>query len=394
MLLLTCGLALSQTAASFAAQPSAARTRCPSAQSAEDLLSSASSLLEQNRFPEAAGVLNKKPYLACDPRVDLLYAASLEGSGDIAGATRALEQAHSRWPSDIRIATSLARYSLRAGDFARAAAVVAPCHATATTPLPELQVMAMAYLENHDLARAKTIAVLAYEGYPSQENLLFTANVLQLQGRFMDVVTLLGKQRGTYGESAPFLITLAESESDGMMFGPAHKDLERAVALSPDSYPAHYLLGNVLAKTGDVDGAIRQYETAIRLSPGQPRTYVQLGLALEKKNQMAEAERNFEAALSADGHYGPAYCEIGKIQLRENDLQNAADNLSRAIQYNPSLQESYYLLVQAYARLGQKEKSRAVLSQWNAYKASHKLKAAALNGANPLLDTPAVSSPN
>jgi tetratricopeptide (TPR) repeat protein len=325
---LTCGLAFSQAAGSFAVQHSvahsSAHSACPSSQSRESSLSSASSLLEQSRFTEAASILNSKTYLACDPRANLLYAASLDGSGDIAGATRVLADAHKHWPSDISLATSLARYYLRSGDFAQAATAVASCRPASTTPLPELQVMAMAYLENHDLPHAKSIAVLAYHGYPSEENLLFTANVLQLQGRFMDVVRLLEKQRSAYGNSALFLITLAESESDGMMYRPARKDLERAAALCPDSYPAHYLLGNLLARTGDSDGAIREFEAAIRLSPRQPRTYVQLGLALEKRGQTAEARKNFETALSVDDHYGPAYCELGKIQLRANDLQGRA----------------------------------------------------------------------
>ena len=57
-----------------------------------------------------------------------------------------------------------------------------------------------------------------------------------MQGRYKDVITLLDAKRTAYGSSALFLVTVAESEYDGKMFGAARTDLERAVELQPDLY--------------------------------------------------------------------------------------------------------------------------------------------------------------
>ncbi|MGH9621014.1 MAG: tetratricopeptide repeat protein, partial [Bryobacteraceae bacterium] len=278
-------------------------------------------------------------------------------------------------------ATSLARDELRRGHLAAARRAIAQCRPTQQTPQRELRMIAMVYLENHDLAHALKVAQLAWRAHRSQENLLFTANVLQLQGRYMNVVSLLGKYRHVYGNSPGFLITIGESESDGKLYPAAERDLKRAVALAPESYPAHYVLGHLLAARGDLAGGIQEYRKAISLSPQKPLTYCQLGRALEEKNDIEQARRRFEQAISVSPQYAPAYYEMGKLELRANRIQKAVTNLAHAIQINPASQRSYYLLMQAYWRLGERKKAQLVKQQWTAYKKAHPLLPAGTRGA-------------
>lgn len=338
------------------------------------MLSNASSLLEQNRFGEAVALLQARGQGRCDDRSDLLLAAAFDGEGDSASARRTLRQALTLWPSSTSLATSLARDDLREGDLAGAKRAIAQCRPTAQTPQRELRMIAMVYLQNQDLPRAEEVAQLAWRADPSQENLLFTANVLQLQGRYMDVVSLLEKHRQDYADSPGFLITIGESESDGKLYPAAERDLKQAVTLAPNSYPAHYVLGNLLVATGDLAGGIEEYHKAIAINPQQPRTYYQIGRALEQKSDTEHAQQYFQQAISVDSQYAPAYTEIGKLELRAGQLQPAVENLTRAIGINPASQDSYYLLVQAYARLGEREKSEAIMQQWNAYKKAHPLR--------------------
>ncbi len=121
---------------------------------------------------------------------------------------------------------------------------------TEQTPERELRMIAVVYLESHDLAHALDVAQLAWRAHPSQENLLFTANVLQLEGRSSEVVSLLEKYRDRYGDSPGFLITIGESESDQKLYPSAERDLKRAVALAPESYPAHYIARSSARREG------------------------------------------------------------------------------------------------------------------------------------------------
>lgn len=391
MILFCCGFGSAGTAAfsqAVAAPPgrrSTAAIACPSQDKIRDLLASASGLLEQNRFQDAAALIQAQAGPRCDPRLSLMLAAALEGGGDENGALHALQQAHSAWPANTSVGTSLARAWLQRKDIADAQQALARCVPSASTPLRELQMMAMVHLEAHDLLHAEQAAILAYRTYPSQETLLFVANVLQLQGRSQDVVKLLNERRSAYGDSAAFLITAAESENDATLYVEARRDAERAIALTPDSYPAHYVLGNVLVKTGDLTGGIREYETAIRISPQQPRTYYQMGRALEAAGKESDAVNAYQEALARDDNYAPAYCAIAKLELRSNQLQAAVEHLNRALQANPAFQDSYFLLVQAYARLGDKDKSRSILKDWNDYKRAHTMQAAGVDREDTLL---------
>lgn len=342
----------------------------------EDLLARASTLLEENRFGDAAALLEAQGQQQCDYRNDLLLAAALDGSNQRNDAKQVLAAAHSVWPSNCSVAASLARYDVQAGETARAETVVSRCVPTDTTAQRELRMIALVELENQKLTRAGNMARIAYDRQPSEENLLFLANVLQLQGRYMEVVSLLGKQRATYRDSAGFLITLAESESDAKMYAAAGRDLRHALALDPGSYPAHYVLGNLLVTTGRLSQGIAEFQRAIQLSPRQPRTYFQVGKALEQEGHPAAAWKYFHLALAAGPHYAPAYCEMGKLELRQNQPRSAAEHLQLAIQYNPSLHEAYYFLMQAYFRLGERDKSRQVLAEWNSYRKAHPMRAA------------------
>ena len=338
-------------------------SRCPAHDVVNAALGNASALMEQARYSDAAQVLSPLFPLNCDARVSLLLAAAFEASGDLPKAEHTLEHAHSIWPANTSIAASLAREYFGAGDKDKAVQALTHFHATATTPQQEMDLAVIVYFSAHQLVSAQTVAEMAYKTYPSIHTLLLLANALQLQGRYPDVNRLLEDKRTAYADSPEFFITLAESESDAAIYSAARQDLERAISLNPKSHQAHYLLGYVLAKLNDVDGAIGEYHTAIELDPGQPRTYYQLALALGTKQDQVGEEHALEQALAADGHYAPAHCEMGKILMDENRLADAVSHLNAAIEYNPSSEEAYYLLVRAYADLGEKDKSKDMVKR-------------------------------
>jgi tetratricopeptide (TPR) repeat protein len=330
---------------------------CPASDEVTAALGKASAFMEESKYQDAVATLQPLSGLGCDPRVSLLFAAALEGRGDVTSAEQALQKAHSAWPSNASIATSLARLYLADKQVDRATQSLAHFKATATTPQQELELATVVYLAAHQLAAAQSVAEIAYKAHPSVHSLLLLANALQLQGRFKDVVRLLGDQRATYSQSADFLVTLAESEFDSVLYDTAQKDLEHAISLSQDSYQAHFLLGNVFLKLNEVDKAVAEYHLAIQLAPKQPRTYYQLAIALQLKHDEAAEEDMLQQALAVDSSYAPAHVELGRILMTQNRVSDAVTQLNMAIQYNPSSEQAYFLLAKAYAQMGQKDKS-------------------------------------
>lgn len=337
---------------------------CPTRSNLDAALGQASSLMQQSRYQDTAALLQPLSDKDCDVKVSLLLAAALEGQEDEHAATEVLQHAHSVWPSNNSVSASLARALLAAGDKVQAAKSLAHFHGTAETPEQELEMAVVVYLAMNQLVPAQTVAEINYKYHPSVHSLLLLANTLQLQGRYPDVNRILGSKRDAYNDSPEFLVTLAESESDASILPAARRDLERAISLDPKLYQAHYLLGNVLSKLNDADGAIAEYNRAIDLAPQQPRTYYQLALLLRSKQDDVGERRALERALSADDHYAPAHYELARILLDDDHRpSDAVTHLLLAIEYNPRAEEAYFLLAKAYNKLGQKEKADAIVKR-------------------------------
>ena len=345
---------------------------CPSQQEIEMALGNASALLEQGQFQSVVDALETFSKVKCDPRIFLLLAAAYEASGDLAKAEDTLVRAHAAWPSNTGIAASLAREYMNGGQVDKALQALNDFHVTEKTPLQEMQEGVVVYIASHRLVPAQTVAETACKVYPSLPTLLLLANVLQLEGRYKDVNRLLEGERKTYTDSAAFLITLAESESDAMLFDTARTDLEHAVGLDNKSYQAHYLLGNVLMAQNETDRAESEYRTAIELEPNQPRTYYQLALIFRDKQDEAGEKSMLTKALAADDRYAPAYCEMGRILIANHRLTDAVTQLNLAIQYNPRIEQAYYLMARAYAGLGQKEKADATIKRYTELRAANR----------------------
>jgi predicted Zn-dependent protease len=320
-------------------------------------LANASTSMQQGSFKEAADILKPLSAQLCDPRVSLLLAGAYEVGGDLPNAEQTLLHAHTAWPSNNSIAASLAREYMANHQVDKAAQALAHFRPTSVTPLQEMNVAVVVFIASHQLVAAQTVAQAAYNAGPSAQSLVTLANTMQLQGKFKDVVALLNRKRDMYAESSAFLITLAESEYDSILYDAARDDLQHAIALDPNSYQAHFLLANALVKLGKIDQAISQYQLAIGLSPDQPRTYCQLALALQSKQDQAGAEEQLAKALAIDSHYGPALIEMARIRLSQNHPAEAVTQLNLAVEDNPRAEQAYFLLAQAYAQLGDTQKS-------------------------------------
>ena len=351
-----------------------ANDREGSCRSVDSALAHASALMEAQQYGDAARLLQPLATSHCDPRIALLLSAALEGSGDMPDARIALQTAQQVWPQNNSIATSLARQYVLGHQHDQAAAALRNFHPDANTAPQELALGVEVYMATHALPKAQWLAEFSYRTYPSEESTVLLANVLQLEGRSQAVVSLMNGMRTKYGNGAAFLTTVAESEYDLGMYQPAYSDLSRAVTLRPDAYQVHYLLGNTLLKQGKSDQAIAEYQAAIRLAPNEPRSYYQLALALVERNDRQGAKRALTQALQANSQYAAAYYEMGMLLFQENRLPEAVDQLKSAVRYNPDFEAAYFMLVRAYARLGQDQERKAALARYLAMRNANRTK--------------------
>lgn len=354
---------------------------CPSEQRLEAALATSSSLMEHAEYRKAVTALQPLEALDCDPRASLLLAAAYDQSGEEPEAERILKRAHTVWPDDNSIAASLAREYLRTGQTKQAATALQHFRASANTPRQEMEIGIIAFLAAHRLRSAQALARLNYKTYPSAHSLVLLANSIQMEGLYKEVIALLEGKRALYGNSAAFLITIAESESDAKMFGAASRDLQSAITKAPNLYQPHYLLGNVLLATGKARQAEAEYRIAIGLSPNQPIIYDRLALALRAQQDEAGEVKVLGRALAIDPNDSMAHAEMGRILLHQNRLPEAVAHLKAAIQSDPSSEEAYSLLARAYGMLGDMAEAKATAARLSAVRARNHRSAAAAGAA-------------
>jgi serine/threonine-protein kinase len=117
-----------------------------------------------------------------------------------------------------------------------------------------------------------------------------------------------------------------------------------AVALRPDSTPAHNNLGIALEHTKDLDGAMAEYRRAIDLDPTFAPAYANLGSALRKQGKLAEAIPEFRKSLELDPRCAMAHFGFGLTLSAQGDVDGAVAAYRRALDLDPKLPDAHVAL--------------------------------------------------
>ena len=140
-------------------------------------------------------------------------------------------------------------------------------------------------------------------------------------------------------------------------YAEAQKYLKESLALQPDSARALFLYAVSLVSEGSDQVGETYLRKAVELNPHNAHFRYYLGEILMRQNRLTDAEEVYRQAVRVDPQYGPLHYQLGKILLRSNHPDLAAEETEKAISLDPNLAEAYYQLIQAYNRLGEKEKS-------------------------------------
>ena len=111
---------------------------------------------------------------------------------------------------------------------------------------------------------------------------------------------------------------------------------ERAIAVDPDLWEAHFGLGIVARQRGDAAAAQSAFRRVLDLVPDQPDALHELGVALLMNEEIADALRALDhaATLRPDE---PAYlADAGFAHLKAGDLESARRRLERAARLDAS----------------------------------------------------------
>lgn len=156
---------------------------------------------------------------------------------------------------------------------------------------------------------------------------------------------------------------------------------EKAIAIFPDYFDAHFVMANELAKQAKFPEAIKQLDESRRVNPKDDRVYDLFGRVMMQQRKYAVAARIYAEAAklnSSEGQYllaqGTALVEQGSM-IDPKQSQAAAEErafafteaervLLEALKLNKKLGDAHLQLARLYERKGERPRAADQLEQY------------------------------
>jgi tetratricopeptide (TPR) repeat protein len=264
-----------------------------------------------------------------------------------------LSRAHTLQPDSVEVQRRLAAAYLESNQPPQALALI-----KAPQAAEDYYLLAGAnyLLRQYELAaKNATDAVRMDPGQPPY--LLLAARIEQHLGQHDSALSLLESAIKLAPKWADPYYSAGVSLYCEKRYTEAQKYLQESLALQPDSARALFLNAVSLVGEGNDKEGETYFRKAIALNPNNAHFRYYLGEILIRENRLSDAEEVYRKAILVDPKYAPLHYQLGKILLRNHHPDLAAQETEKAISLDPNLAEAYYQLIQAYNRLGEKEKS-------------------------------------
>lgn len=121
--------------------------------------------------------------------------------------------------------------------------------------------------------------------------------------------------------------------------GKAIIQLDRAIALNPNSPQAHNLLGIAYFKQENYKLAEEQLKKAIELDESYAQAYNNLGSVYFMSREFDQAEKMFKNALSLDSSLVSTYYSLGTLLINQSQFEEGLKYLSKGIELDPEFLE-------------------------------------------------------
>jgi tetratricopeptide (TPR) repeat protein len=126
----------------------------------------------------------------------------------------------------------------------------------------------------------------------------------------------------------------------------------RALALSPDASELHYLIGDILVESEEVEAAEETYRRGLDADAPSPIGRTKLAAALRLQGKMSDALVELAEARHIDPTYARAYSDAGMILLSEQKLSDALSAYREAVRLDPDSVDAHNGLAMTLANSG------------------------------------------
>jgi len=132
-----------------------------------------------------------------------------------------------------------------------------------------------------------------------------------------------------------------------------------ALEVDADNDIAHNLLGEELAKKGNLTDAVFHYTEALRINPQNAEAHNNLGLALADQGNLADGIAHYRQALRLKPRFVDAHYNLGLALAAQGKTAEAIEEYSAALRINPEFIGAHNNLGVILAQQGKTDEARS-----------------------------------
>ncbi len=116
---------------------------------------------------------------------------------------------------------------------------------------------------------------------------------------------------------------------------------EQALRVTENNHLAHYNLGTLLHKQGELEKAVAHYSRALQIKPDMLEAHYNLGVALTQTGRSNEAITHYSEALKLEPRHEKAHNDLGVALAMQGKTKEAISHFSEALRIRPDYQAAY-----------------------------------------------------
>lgn len=138
-------------------------------------------------------------------------------------------------------------------------------------------------------------------------------------------------------------------------------ELQKALALAPNSARERLNYGLALLRAGDVDGATAELLKVQKSAPELPHTWFNLGITYKKQNEIEKALPQFREFVKLAPNEPAGHYQLGAVYKLKDDLPAAVAQIEAARDLQPRLAAPHFQLYGLYRQTGKPAQAAAEL---------------------------------
>lgn len=248
------------------------------------------------------------------------------------------------------------------------------------------------YLLNHDTEKALAEFGLLRQEHPGDLNVKkFYIQILIQNRQFVPAMSLNEEILKQNPKDAEALTLKGQALNLDQKFAESTPILEAAVRSNPDAPLARFQLGMAYSKSGNVQGAEKEWRETVKLKPSMleaqqelatlalrkddvdllsqtasawlnyaptaPQGYVLRGMVRLKKGDLPGAEEDLQQAIALDSKSAIVYTRLGDVRFLQKRFTQAEQLYEQALEYDPRAIEALQELVKMFLYQKQSEKA-------------------------------------